>query len=84
MLEKPGALMLEPVYKLLFGRCDFTDEPADSSSTGHYLASHGPSLELIEDWISITYKTYRSDNLDDMQTLMDQNLAPGKHLVTGG
>ena len=74
---------MEPVYKLLFGRSDFTDNPSDNS-VGHYLASHGPSLELTEADIAITYKTYRSDNLADMQTLVDQKLAPGKRAFSRG
>ena len=36
-----------------------------------------PSLELSEDQISISYKTYKSDNADDMQCIIDQKLTPG-------
>ena len=57
MLEKPGALMLYPIYQLLF----------DESF-----------LFLTEDQISISYKTYDSQNEGDMQALIDEKLTPGK------
>ena len=55
VLEKPGALMLYPIYELLFD----------------YLA-------LADTQISISYKTYKRDNEDDMQAIVDGNLTPGK------
>ena len=53
--------MMYPIYQVLFG-VDYPDVP---------------SLELAEDQIVITYKTYKSDNADDMQAIVDQKLAPG-------
>ena len=61
MLEKPGALMLYPIYQLLFGKMAWRD----------------PVLKLTENQIAISYKTYKSDNADDMQAIIDQKLAPG-------
>ena len=52
-MEKHGALMLYPVYELLFDK--------------DYLA-------LTEDEIAISYKTYKSD---DMQAIIDEKLTPG-------
>ena len=62
VLEKPGALMLAPIYQLLFGEYD---------------NSNYPSLELTEDQITISYKTYKTDNLPHLQEIVDQKLAPG-------
>ena len=55
--------MLAPIYQLLFGT--------------HY-GSTDASLELTEDQITITYKTYKSDNDADLQQIVDQKLAAGK------
>ena len=63
VLEKPGALMLAPVYQLLFGE----------NKPHHYL----PSLELTEDQVAISYKTYKSDDANDIQAIIDQKLTPG-------
>ena len=35
-------------------------------------------LDLTEDQITISYKTYKTDNLADMNEIIDQQLAPGK------
>ena len=58
--------MLSPIYALLFGQ-----------NRGKLF----PSLDLVEDQISITYKTYKTDNKADMQEIIDQKLAPGKNPV---
>ena len=56
--------MLYPVHQLLFGK--------------HKEESWGdPSLELTEDQISISYKTYKLDNAVDRQAIVDQKLTPG-------
>ena len=34
-------------------------------------------LALTEDQIAISYKTYKSDNENDMQAIIDQKLTPG-------
>ena len=57
--------MLAPIYQLLFGKHD--DELYSKRS-----------LELTEDQIRITYKTYKADSHADMQEIIDQKLAPGK------
>ena len=59
-MEKSGALMLAPVYELLFGKW---------------------SLLLTEDQISITYKTYKTDEAADLQEIINQKLAPGTILI---
>ena len=63
VLEKPGVLMLHPIYQLLFGEYnpDFTD----------------PYLKLTENQIAVNYKTYRSNDADDMQAIVDGKLTPG-------
>ena len=61
VLEKPGALMLYPIYHLLFGNNSYYE----------------PSLELTEDQIAISYKIYKSSDADDMQTIFDDKLTPG-------
>ena len=66
VLEKPGALMLAPIYQLLFGENELR----------HWMKT----LELVEDQVSIFYKTYRSDNQVDMQAIVDQQLTPGNKL----
>ena len=35
-------------------------------------------LALADNQISISYKTYKRDNEDDMQAIVDGNLTPGK------
>ena len=62
ILESEGALMLKPIYQLLFGQ-DY--------ESNYYLA-------LARDQVKISYKTYKSDNLADMQTIFDQKLTPGR------
>ena len=57
VLEKPGVLMLAPVYQLLFN-----------------------FLELTEDQITISYKKYNADSQSDMQSIINQQLAPGKEV----
>ena len=61
-MEKPGALMLAPVYKILFGK---------------FFGDGTPSLELTEDQVAISYKIYKSGKADDRQTIVDENLTPG-------
>ena len=56
VLEKPGAFLLAPIYRLLFG---------------FY-------LDLTEDQVKISYKTYKAENQADMMEIIDQQLAPGK------
>ena len=58
--------MLAPIYQLLFGEHNgpFWDPK--------------PSLELTEDQVSISYKTYKSDKLDDMRAIVNGKLTPGK------
>ena len=63
-MERPGALMLYPIYQLLFGE------------HGEY-SWEEPFLELTEDHITISYKTYKSADEADMQAILDQKLAPG-------
>ena len=53
--------MLAPIYNLLFGENK----------------NDRPSLELTEDQIAISYKTYQSDNADDMQEIIEEKLTPG-------
>ena len=60
ILEKPGALMMWPIYQLLFDR--------------YY-------LNLTEDEIEISYKTYKSDSADDMRKIIDDKLTPGTELI---
>ena len=55
-MEKPGALMIAPIYRLLFD---------------YYF------LTLTEDQVAISYKTYKSSNEKDRQTIVDQKLTPG-------
>ena len=56
--------MLYPIYQILLG------ENVNSYNE--------PSLELTEDQIAISYKTYKSDDGNDMQAIIDQKLTPGK------
>ena len=35
-------------------------------------------VALSEDQIAISYKTYKSDDANDMQAIIDQKLTPGK------
>ena len=61
-MEKPGAIMLQPVYELLFD---------------------GHRLVLTEDQVAISYKTYKTSDEKDRQSVVDQKLAPGiKQCVT--
>ena len=59
--------MLAPIYQLLFG--EHTDYNENYKS-----------LELTEDQISITYKTYKTDEPAEMQEIIDQKLTPGTEL----
>ena len=63
-MEKPGALMLAPIYQLLFGENELR----------HWMKT----LELVEDQVIVFYKTYKTNNRDNMQAIVDQKLAPGK------
>ena len=65
VLEKPGALMLAPIYELLFGK------------HGTFSWSD-PSLELTEDQIAISYKTYKSNKAADRRAIVNGKLTPGK------
>ena len=56
--------MMWPIYQLLFGK-----------DGGRYW---NRSLELTEDQVTISYKTYNSDNESDMQEIIDNQLAPGE------
>ena len=47
------------------------------------MITDGPSLELTEDQVEITYKTYISDDPDDMQAIIDQKLAPVGAVLQG-
>ena len=60
--------MLAPIYQLLFGE-----------NNGGLLDDE-PSLELTEDQIAISYKTYKSHNPADMQEIVDQKLAAGNEI----
>ena len=62
--------MLAPIYNLLFAK------------HGYYngLGRSQPSLELTEDQIIISYKTYKTDNPADMQEIIDQKICPGTEL----
>ena len=64
VLEKPGTFMLAPIYRLLFKKHQKT----------------WPTLELTEDQITISYKTYKADKKSDMQEIFDRKLAPGENL----
>ena len=57
--------MLAPIYQLLFGE---------------HQGWHTTSLELTEDQIAISYKTYKSHNPADMQEIVDQKLAAGNQI----
>ena len=57
--------MLAPIYQLLFGQ----------NNGGPFREQ--PSLELTEDQITISYKTYKTDNPSHMQEIVDQKLAAG-------
>ena len=59
--------MLAPIYELLFGK-----HGQQSWKT--------KSLELTEDQIAISYKTYKSHNPADMQEIVDQKLAAGNEI----
>ena len=68
VLEKAGAFMIGPIYDLLF--CE----------NGRGLANGRgwiKTLELAENETVIYYKTYKTDDPDNMQAIIDQNLAPG-------
>ena len=54
--------MIFPIYHLLFG-----EDKSDRE----------PSLELTEDQITISYKTYKIDLADDRQAIFDGKLTPG-------
>ena len=56
--------MLWPVHELLFG--------CNTSFVGNNY------LNLEKDQVITYYNTYKSDNLSDMQAIVDQRLAPGK------
>ena len=60
--------MLAPVYQLLF-----------ASNDSKYPWAKKPSLELTEDQIIISYKTYKTDNQSDMQKIIDEKLSPGEN-----
>ena len=64
-MEKSGVLMLAPVYKLFFGQ------------NKEWIQS----LELTEDQISITYKTYKTNKAADLQEIINQKLAPGTIII---
>ena len=57
--------MLEPIYRLLF-RGDRVYSPMK-----YYLA-------LTQDQIEVSYKTYKSGDMADMQEIFGQKLAPGR------
>ena len=73
VLEKPGAVMLAPVYQLLFGQIDSVDYQKYDLKT--------KSLALTEDQITISYKTYKADKPSDMREITDK-LAPGEKFTT--
>ena len=56
--------MLFPIYHLLFGEHE-KYELGD------------PSLELTEDQIAVSYKTYKNVSKADMQAIVDHKLTPG-------
>ena len=58
--------MLAPIYQLLFGENDSVEEK--------------PSLELTEDQVDVSYKTYKSDKVDDRRAIVDRKLAPGNEM----
>ena len=58
--------MLAPVYRVLFAK----------NGKESWLVN--PSLELTEDQIAISYKTYKSNRAVDRQTIIDESLTPGK------
>ena len=60
--------MLAPIYYLLF---------REDKSWGR-----GPSLELTEDEIAISYRKYKSHDVNDMQAIIDQKLTPGNDKKT--
>ena len=57
--------MIFPIYQLLFGKHEEENWKQ-------------PSLELVEDQVAISYKTYKSDDENDMQGITDQKLTPGR------
>ena len=64
--------MIAPIYYLLFGQ----------ASTSFETDTKRRSLDLTEDQVNIKYTTYKTNNPDDMQTIIDQKLAPGKTVAT--
>ena len=61
--------MLQPIYELIFEKND------------DYIADYNKyRLALKRDQVVISYKTYKSTDLTDMQAIIDQQLAPGKTL----
>ena len=64
--------MLYPIYHILFG------EHKDGYHRGIYHESQfEPSLQLTEDKVAISYRTYKSADTGDMQTILDDKLTPG-------
>ena len=60
--------MLAPIYELLFAENKSHDRE--------------PSLELVEEQVVINYKTYKSDNADDMQAIVSEKLTPGTCIMS--
>ena len=56
--------MLEPIYRLLFGQ-------AIDGRRVYFLA-------LAQNQVKTFYKTYKSNNVSDMQEIIDKKLAPGR------
>ena len=57
--------MIFPIYQLLFGKHEKENWKQ-------------PSLELVQGQVAISYKTYKSDDENDMQGIIDQKLTPGR------
>ena len=62
MLEKPGALMISPIYNMLFGEEEYNPK----------------KLLLSEGQVSLSYKAYKTQCDSDMQLIRTLKLAPGE------
>ena len=66
--------MLEPIYRLLFGRID------EKLPRRLHPKQIRPKLflALARDQVKISYEVYKANNLGDMNTILYEKLAPGK------
>ena len=69
--------MLAPIYILLFGQEDDISGIRFHATTQRTFHCEY-FLALTQDQVKIYYKSYRTDDLTDMQAISDQKLAPGR------